>query len=128
MTASSSTGAFMGSGFFGGSNGDHMHTPSQSPSFLASNMADQRTPFTMLNSSLTGIHQKLDSLLGHTASNTDAIEVLIREKESLKEQLNKVIADLETLKDSSRRSFTTSQCQVRLPTEVSVSTECTSFP
>ena len=122
--AGSSIGAFMGSGFFGGgSNGDRMHTPSQSPSFLASNMADQRTPLTTLNSSFTGIHQKLDSLLGHTASNKDAIEVLIREKESLKEQLNKVTADLETLKDSSRISFTTSQRQFRLPTEVSVSTE-----
>ena len=68
--AGSSIGAFMGSSFFGGgSNGDRMHTPSQSPSFLASNMADQRTPLTTLNSSFTGIHQKLDSLLGHTASN-----------------------------------------------------------
>ena len=72
MTGSSSTGAFMGSGFFGASNSDRMHTPSQLPSFLASNMANQRTPLTTLNSSFTGIHQKLDSLLGHTASNTDA--------------------------------------------------------
>ena len=122
--AGSSTGAFMGSGFFGGSNGDHLRTPSQSPSFLASNTADPRTPLTTINStSFTGIHQKLDSLLGHTVSNKEAIDILIKEKETLREQLTKVTADLEDLKDSTRRSFTTSQRQIRLPTEVSVSTD-----
>jgi hypothetical protein len=74
--------------------------------FLALNTADPQTPLTMINStSFTGIHQKLDSLLGHTVSNKEAIDILIKEKESLRKQLTKVMEDL---KDSTSKSFTTS--------------------